>query len=140
MKKTILTLALFSSFAAALAQNEFQEDASYALADEYELSPFDKNIAGHRRSYDMAALIKDFEDAGLEVIKTGGVFYKMLSTPQMNWILEDGHWDEGGFGWGRVGEENTKDWRKAFCDACYQYGKQRAEDCNVIYAIGQIKG
>ncbi|WP_300464810.1 class I SAM-dependent methyltransferase [Desulfobacula sp.] len=110
------------------------------LSDEYELSPFDLNIAGHRRSYDMADLVKNFEDAGLKVVKTGGVFYKMLSTPQINWMLEEGPWDGGEFGWGRVGEEKTKDWRKAFCDACYEFGKQRPEDCNVIYAIGQRKG
>lgn len=109
------------------------------LSDEYELSPFDLEIAGHRRAYDMVSLVKDFEDAGLNVVKTGGVFYKMLSTPQINWILEQGPWEEGGFGWGRVGEEKTKDWRKAFCDACYQYGKQRPEECNVIYALGQRK-
>ncbi|NER07400.1 MAG: class I SAM-dependent methyltransferase [Okeania sp. SIO3C4] len=110
-----------------------------SLSDEYELSPFDLNVAGHRRSYDLSLLIQDFHNAGFEVVKTGGVFYKMLSTPQINWFLENGPWEEGGFGWGRVGEENSKDWRQAFCDACYEFGKERAEDCNVIYAVGRLK-
>jgi 2-polyprenyl-3-methyl-5-hydroxy-6-metoxy-1,4-benzoquinol methylase len=109
-----------------------------SLVDEYELSPFDINIAGHRRSYDLDLLHNDFEAAGLKIKKMGGVFYKMLSTPQINWLLENGPWEEGGFGWGRVGAEKEKDWRQAFCDACYEYGKQRPEDCNIIYAVGTM--
>jgi hypothetical protein len=58
----------------------------------------------------------------------------MLSTPQMDWFLKNGLWEEGGFGWGRVGSEK-KDWRKEFCRACYEIGKERPEDCNVIYAV-----
>lgn len=122
----------------AIAANRRIAKMMGSLSDEYELSPFDKNIAGHRRSYDMSLLVQDFQKAGLKVIKTGGVFYKMLSTPQINWLLENGPWEEGGFGWGRTGAEKSKDWRKAFCDACYEFGKQRPEDCNVIYAVGTI--
>ena len=48
-----------------------------------ELSPFDLHVAGHRRSYTIAALIDDAQRAGLRVEKTGGVFYKSLSTPQI---------------------------------------------------------
>ena len=107
------------------------------LKDEYEHSPFDIEVAGHRRSYDMDLLVRDFEMAGLKVIFTGGVFYKMLSQAQINWLLEKGPWEEGGFGWGRIGEEKKKDWRRLFCNACYEYGKQRPQDCNVIYAVGQ---
>jgi len=122
----------------ALAANRKIAKLMGSLADEYELSPFDINIAGHRRSYDLDLLRKDFEAAGLKIKKMGGVFYKMLSTPQINWLLENGPWEEGGFGWGRVGAEKEKDWRQAFCDACYEYGKQRHEDCNVIYAVGTM--
>ena len=104
---------------------------------QYEHSPFDIEVAGHRRSYDMDLLVRDFEMAGLKVIFTGGVFYKMLSQAQINWLLEKGPWEEGGFGWGRIGEEKEKDWRRSFCNACYEYGKQRPQDCNVIYAVGQ---
>lgn len=97
-----------------------------------ELSPFDIQIAGHRRSYTMATLVRDVQRAGLSVVKSGGVFYKMLSTPQMDWFLSNGLWKEGGFGWGRVGAVQ-KDWRTEFCRACYEYGKEHPEDCNIIY-------
>lgn len=123
----------------ALAVNRQIAKIMGALSNEYELSPFDSEVLGHRRSYDLSFLIQDFEKAGLKVIKTGGVFYKMLSTPQINWLLDAGPWNEGNFGWGRIGDEKTKDWRKAFCDACYMFGKKRPEDCNVIYAVGQLK-
>ena len=103
------------------------------LVDEYELSPYDINVAGHRRSYDRNLLVKDIQSAGLKVVSTGGIFYKMLSTPQMDWFLRNGLWEEGGFGWGRVGAEK-KDWKFEFCRACYEYGKTRPDDCNVIYA------
>lgn len=98
-----------------------------------ELSPFDINIAGHRRSYSLATLSADIETAGLKVVNTGGVFYKMLSTPQMDWFLKNGLWDEGGFGWGRVGAE-PRDWKSEFCRASYELGNERPEDCNIVYA------
>jgi 2-polyprenyl-3-methyl-5-hydroxy-6-metoxy-1,4-benzoquinol methylase len=98
-----------------------------------ELSPFDIEIAGHRRSYTMETLKAVFADAGLNIIATGGVFYKMLSTPQIDWFLHNGLWEEGGFGWGRIGAQK-RDWKAEFCRACYEYGKQRPDDCNIIYA------
>lgn len=122
----------------ALAVNRRIAKLMGTLIDEYELSPFDINIAGHRRVYDLRMLIHHFEMAGLKTFATGGVFYKMLSQAQMNWFLENGLWESGGFGWGRVGAEHSQDWRKVFCDACYEFGKQRPEDCNIIYAVGQI--
>ena len=103
-----------------------------------ELSPFDLNIAGHRRAYDLDSLRREVEQAGLKVISTGGIFYKMLSTPQMDWMLSQGPWEEGGHGWGRTGMEKERDWRAEFCRACYEYGKERPEDCNVIYACATL--
>lgn len=99
-----------------------------------ELSPFDLQIAGHRRSYSLQTLKEDVEKAGLKCESTGGIFYKILSTPQMDWFLKNGLWEEGGFGWGRVGAEGTRDWKEAFCRASYELGKQHPEDCNIIYA------
>jgi 2-polyprenyl-3-methyl-5-hydroxy-6-metoxy-1,4-benzoquinol methylase len=103
-----------------------------------ELSPFDIQIAGHRRSYRFESLCKDTEDAGLRVVKTGGIFYKMLSTAQIDWFLKNGLWEEGGFGWGRMGGEK-RDWKVEFCRACYEIGKERPEDCNIIYVCA-MKG
>lgn len=98
-----------------------------------ELSPFDINVVGHRRSYDLNSLSADIESSGLKLVATGGVFYKMFSTPQMDWFLKNGLWEEGGFGWGRVGAKKM-DWKAEFCRACYEYGKQNPEDCNIIFA------
>jgi 2-polyprenyl-3-methyl-5-hydroxy-6-metoxy-1,4-benzoquinol methylase len=98
-----------------------------------ELSPFDIHVAGHRRSYTLSTLSADIERAGLKITATGGVFYKMLSTPQIDWFLKNGLWEEGGFGWGRVGGP-VKDWKAEFCRASYELGKQYPEDCNVVYA------
>ncbi|WP_350062961.1 class I SAM-dependent methyltransferase [Parvibaculum sp.] len=99
-----------------------------------ELSPFDINVAGHRRSYSLATLTADIERAGLKCESTGGIFYKILSTPQMDWFLKNGLWEEGGFGWGRVGAEGTRDWKDSFCRASYELGKEHPGDCNIIYA------
>jgi 2-polyprenyl-3-methyl-5-hydroxy-6-metoxy-1,4-benzoquinol methylase len=98
-----------------------------------ELSPFDIQIAGHRRAYSLKTLCAEIEQAGLKIIKTGGVFYKSLSTPQIDWFLKNGLWKEGGFGWGRV-DGGQKDWKAEFCRASYELGKQYPEDCNIIYA------
>jgi trans-aconitate methyltransferase len=103
------------------------------LASCEELSPFDLNVAGHRRSYTMSTLLDEIHRAGLRATATGGVFYKMLSTPQMDWFLSHGPWAQGGFGWGRVGGPR-RDWRAEFCRACYEFGKEHPEDCNIIYA------
>ena len=98
-----------------------------------ELSPFHIEIAGHRRSYTLTALKAEVENAGLKITANGGIFYKMLSTAQMDWLLQNGPWKEGGFGWGRVGGP-MKDWKAEFCRACYEIGKERPEDCNIVYA------
>ena len=99
-----------------------------------ELSPFDLEVAGHRRTYNLNTLCLDIKKSGLKVKKTGGIFYKMLSTAQMDWFLENGLWNVNNFGWGRVGGEE-KDWRAKFCKACYEIGKEKPEDCNIIYAV-----
>lgn len=99
-----------------------------------ELSPFDLEIAGHRRAYNLESLQNEIRAAGLKIVKTGGIFYKMMSTPQIDWFLKNGLWEEG-YGWGRTGMETAKDWKKEFCRACYEYGLEHPEDCNVIYAV-----
>jgi len=99
-----------------------------------ELSPFDIDIAGHRRSYNIDTLAQEISRTGLKLVKTGGIFYKMLSTPQIDWFLANGLW-ESGHGWGRTGEEKSKNWQAEFCRACYEYGKDHPRDCNVIYAV-----
>jgi len=98
-----------------------------------ELTPFDLEIAGHRRSYSLETLANDVTTAGLSLVDTGGIFYKSLSTAQMDWFLKEGLWEGENFGWGRVGGPQ-KDWRSEFCRASYELGKERPNDCNIIYA------
>lgn len=98
-----------------------------------ELSPFDIQVVGHRRSYTLGSLESDVVAAGLKPGKTGGIFYKMLSTPQMDWFLKNGQWNAG-HGWGRSGVADDTDWKMEFCRACYEIGKEQPEDCNVIYS------
>ncbi len=102
-----------------------------------ELSPWDLDVAGHRRYYTLDSLKQHIQEAGLKMSKTGGIFYKMLSTAQFDWFLENGLWEGNNFGWGRIGGEE-KDWKAEFCRACYEFGKERPEDCNVIYAAATI--
>jgi 2-polyprenyl-3-methyl-5-hydroxy-6-metoxy-1,4-benzoquinol methylase len=104
----------------------------------HELSPFDLQVAGHRRSYELHTLVEDLEAAGLKVGETGGIFYKMMSTAQIDWFLKNGLWEEGGFGWGRVGAEKSKDWKQEFCRACYELGKQQPTDCNIVFACASL--
>jgi 2-polyprenyl-3-methyl-5-hydroxy-6-metoxy-1,4-benzoquinol methylase len=104
------------------------------LESSSELSPFDTKVAGHRRYYNLDKLVQDMERADLIVTDTGGIFYKMLSTVQIDWLLSQGPWEEGGFGWGRVGAEKEKDWRFEFCHACYEFGKDRPRECNIVFA------
>lgn len=98
-----------------------------------ELTPFDLDIAGHRRSYDMETFCNDIKSAELQIINTGGIFYKILSTAQMDWFLKNGLWNSGEFGWGRVGG-SEEDWKSEFCRASYELGKEQPEDCNIIFA------
>jgi hypothetical protein len=57
----------------------------------------------------------------------------MFSSVQFDWFLKNGLWEKGGYGWGRVGGPK-KDWKNEFCRACYEFGKTRPNDCNIIYA------
>nr|NGX57099.1 dTDP-3-amino-3,4,6-trideoxy-alpha-D-glucopyranose [Candidatus Anoxychlamydiales bacterium] len=111
----------------ALATNRVIAKIMGTLNNEYELSPFDINVAGHRRSYDISLLLTDIKNAKLKSISTGGIFYKMLSTPQFDWFLKNGLWDNG-FGWGRT-DINNKNWKNEFCRACYKYGQLKPNEC-----------
>jgi 2-polyprenyl-3-methyl-5-hydroxy-6-metoxy-1,4-benzoquinol methylase len=99
-----------------------------------ELSPFDINYCGVRRSYTVDTIRDELERAGLRVLSITGVFYKMLSGAQMTWFLENGLWEEAGFGWGRVGGEK-RDWKAEFCRACYEFGRDRPEDTNMLCVV-----
>ena len=102
-----------------------------------ELSPFDLNIAGHRRSYCMKTLLHDINSAGLVPVDQGGIFLKLLSTPQMDYLLSADHWDNAEHGWGRSGDSSVN-WKDRFCEASYKLGAQYPELCNVIHVTCKL--
>ena len=102
-----------------------------------ELSPFDIEIAGHRRSYCMESLIKDVNDAGLVPVDKGGIFLKLLSTPQMDYLLSAQQWATGEHGWGRSSDTSI-DWKEKFCEASYRLGLQYPEMCNVLHVTCRL--
>ena len=53
------------------------------LTSVYQLNETDHRN-GHRRVYDMVSLEKDFDDAGLKVVKKGGYWLKPLSNSQID--------------------------------------------------------
>jgi len=102
-----------------------------------ELSPFDIEIAGHRRSYCMQSLIEDVKEAGLVPVNKGGIFLKLLSTPQMDYLLSAHQWDSAEHGWGRSGDTSI-DWKDRFCEASYRLGLQHPEMCNVLHVTCKL--
>ena len=106
------------------------------IDDLYELSDWDIDVAGHKRYYDMDMLTGHLQESGLKVMNKGGFLFKTLSTPQIEWLLQEGPWQSGQFGWG--GEDKDEDWRFKFCNALYEMGKEYPEDCNLIYAVAKL--
>ena len=102
-----------------------------------ELSPFDIEIAGHRRSYTMQSLIDDVKQAGLVPVDNGGIFLKLLSTPQMDFLLSANEWDTAEHGWGRSGDTSVN-WKDRFCEASYKLGLQHPEMCNVLHVTCRL--
>lgn len=102
-----------------------------------ELSPFDINIAGHRRSYCMETLLKDVSDAGLVPVAQGGIFLKLLSTPQMDYLLSAHEWQNAEHGWGRSGDKSVN-WKDRFCEASYKLGNEYPEMCNIIHVTCKL--
>ena len=102
-----------------------------------ELSPFDIEIAGHRRSYCMQSLIEDVNEAGLVPVDKGGIFLKLLSTPQMDYLLSAHQWNSAEHGWGRSGDASI-DWKDRYCEASYRLGLQHPEMCNVLHVTCKL--
>lgn len=98
------------------------------ISDILDLSEYDIKM-GNRRYYTRRALWADCEAAGLSIVKAGGIMLKTLSSPQMEWFLENGKWGSGEFGWGS---------KVDFIRALYEIGKDFAEECNLIYVILEV--
>jgi SAM-dependent methyltransferase len=102
-----------------------------------ELSPFDIEIAGHRRSYCTQTLLEDIRSAGLVPVDQGGIFLKLLSTPQMDYLLSASQWGNAEHGWGRSGDKSVN-WKDRFCEASYKLGNEHPEMCNVIHVTCKL--
>ena len=74
---------------------------------------------GHKRTYTVESLIQEIKEAGLEVLKTGGVLYK----PFPNDMLE------------KICLEQGNKWRKLFISALVKFGEDRSEECANLYAV-----
>ena len=69
---------------------------------------------GHKRVYSLKTFIKDVEESGLQVIKSGGVFFKPLSNGQI--------------------ESN---WNEEMIEGFYELGKDFPEHAAEIYVVCQ---
>lgn len=97
--------------------------ASRQIAVEMGLIPYPWSVTedelemGHNRTYDLTYLRRTITDAGLNIVDSGGIFFKPLSNGQMDKALEAGIIDE------------------AYLEGCYQLGKRLPELCSSIYAV-----
>jgi 2-polyprenyl-3-methyl-5-hydroxy-6-metoxy-1,4-benzoquinol methylase len=72
---------------------------------------------GHRRTYDLAALAGHVTEAGLDVVETGGVFFKPFANFQFDKLIAGGV----------VGED--------YLEGCFKLGALYPDLCASIYAI-----
>lgn len=77
----------------------------------------DEAIHGHTRTYNLETLRLDAIESGLNIITSGGVFFKSLAN----------------FQWDKVIEGNIVS--DAYMDACYQLGKRYPDLCSSIYVV-----
>lgn len=72
---------------------------------------------GHRRTYDLAALAGHVTEAGLDLVETGGVFFKPFANFQFDKLIAGGV----------VGED--------YLEGCFKLGALYPDLCASIYAI-----
>jgi hypothetical protein len=89
-----------------------------ALSHLEALSP-DDVAAGHRRVYRLDTLCRDARDAGLNIARSGGIFFKPLANFQFNELM----------GGPLIGE--------AFMEGCYRLGLEHPSFCASIYVVAE---
>src|SRR5208283_5536904 len=80
------------------------------INDFHELGPQDLKV-GHRRYYDLAMLKDETSTAGFSVVRSGGIFFKILPNAQMALLSEE------------------------YCDALFSIGKDFPDLCAEIFII-----
>lgn len=72
---------------------------------------------GHRRTYDLPALTAHVAEAGLQIVETGGVFFKPFANFQFDKLIAGG----------LIGED--------YLEGCFKLGRKYPDLCASIYAI-----
>ena len=75
---------------------------------------------GHRRTYDMSALVDEMRGAGFEVERSGGIFFKPFANFQFDKMLASGVVDD------------------AYLEGCYRLGDRYPDLCASIFAICRL--
>jgi 2-polyprenyl-3-methyl-5-hydroxy-6-metoxy-1,4-benzoquinol methylase len=76
---------------------------------------------GHRRTYDLAALVTEMSEAGFTVRESGGIVFKAFANFQFDKALESGI----------VGDE--------YLEGCYRLGKRYPNLCSSIYTVSEVE-
>lgn len=76
-----------------------------------------EHLHGHRRTYDMAGLLDHVNQAGLNVVENGGVFFKPFANFQFDKLITSGV----------IGED--------YLEGCFKLGRTHPDLCASIYAI-----
>jgi trans-aconitate methyltransferase len=72
---------------------------------------------GHRRTYELSALIEEMQRAGFEVRASGGIFFKPFANFQFDKLISSD----------AIGEE--------YLEGCYRLGTRYPDLCASIYAV-----
>jgi SAM-dependent methyltransferase len=80
------------------------------INDLHELGPQDLKV-GHRRYYDLSMLRDEASNAGFSVVRSGGIFFKILPNAQMEPLSEE------------------------YCDALFSIGRDFPDLCAEIFIV-----
>ncbi len=81
-----------------------------------------ERIHGHRKTYSLDTLEREVADAGLAVVRTGGVFFKPLANYQFDKLM---------------GGDVISD---AYLEGCYRLGMRYPDLCASIYVVCESGG
>ena len=86
------------------------------------ISDKERDFYGHKRTYTLRTLRKDFIRSGLKIIESGGILYK----PLPNEILEE------------LCVKNGSEWTNKFINALIRFGEDRPSECAYIYVCASL--
>src|SRR5581483_644077 len=77
----------------------------------------DERVHGHRKTYRLDTLERELRSAGLEVLQTGGVFFKPFANFQFDQLMASGIISE------------------AYLEGCYRHGMHYPDLCASIWCV-----